>query len=304
MQYHDILRDYLRDYAIPAMLEQGWTYKAAKSYGWQKAERGAGYHVDQPLRTHILNGLYALTRVLEYLKIKGYYRVSENDFKRTLVLYTLHDAYKDIELSVTRMGNSDFSVPLTALDELIERMGLRKFVHVKAEDIRLASVSLLSPKLADLSSSSSGISHLLTLVHLADAFASQQTARDYITAENRLREITGHDALTVRQDARMSKRLGVPVQPQAVNPPLKFYYHELDDYRGLSTLLIHQSTEAVLDQFGLYPILYFANGILYLGPESIEVNVEDLQHKIATTLFSKIRPVSYTHLTLPTILRV
>ncbi len=83
MQYHNILRDYLREYAIPAMLEQGWAFKPAKSYGWEKAQRGPEYHVDQPLRTHILNGLYALTRVLEYLKEKGYYRIGENDFKRT-----------------------------------------------------------------------------------------------------------------------------------------------------------------------------------------------------------------------------
>ena len=173
MQYHNILRDYLRDYAIPAMLEQGWAFKPAKLYGWQYAQRGPEYHVDQPLRTHIINGLYALTRVLEYLKNKEYYHISETEFKRTLVLYTMHDAYKDFEIASTRMGKSDFSIPLVELDKLLERMRLRQFVHLKSEDIRAASVSLQSPKVADLSSCTPGISHLLTLVHLADAFASQ-----------------------------------------------------------------------------------------------------------------------------------
>ena len=121
MQYHNILRDYLRDYAIPAMLEQGWAFKPAKLYGWQYAQRGPEYHVDQPLRTHIINGLYALTRALEYLKNKEYYHISETEFKRTLVLYTMHDAYKDFEIASSRMGRSDFSIPLVELDKLLER---------------------------------------------------------------------------------------------------------------------------------------------------------------------------------------
>lgn len=289
MQYHNILRDYLGEYAIAAMLEQGWAFKPAKSYGWQYAQRGPEYHVDQPLRTHIVNGLYALTRVLEYLKDKEYYRISETEFKRTLVLYTMHDAYKDFELASTRMGNSDFSIPLTELDKLLERMGLRKFVAVKAEDIRAASVSLQSPKIGDLSSCTPGISRLLTLVHLADALASQQTARDYKTAENRVRELTTDDAITASQQERMSKRIGVPIQAYEAKPPLAFSYHELDDYRGLSTLLIHQATEQVLSEPGLYPILYFANGVLYLGPERREADAEELRRKIATNLFARMR---------------
>ncbi len=289
MQYHNILRNYLQDYAIPAMLEQGWAFKPAKSYGWQYAQRGPEYHVDQPLRTHIINGLYALTRVLEFLKDRDYYCITESEFKRTLVLYTMHDAYKDIELASTRMGNSDFGIPLAELDKLLERMRLRQFVSVKAEDIRAASVSLQSNKVADLSACTPDISHLLTLVHLADAFASQQTARDYKTAENRLRELSRSDAITAGQQERMSRRIGVPVQSYESKLPLGFYYHELDDYRGLSTLLIHQATEQVLGELDLYPILYFANGILYLGPEKREADAEELRSKIATAVFAQMR---------------
>src|SRR5260370_7200646 len=102
----------------------------------------------------------------------------------------MDDAYKDFELAHTRMGNSDFSIPLRELDKLLEHMRLRQFVSVKAEDIRAASVSLQSPKVADLSSCTPGITHLLTLVHLADAFASQQPARDSKPAQNRFRQLT------------------------------------------------------------------------------------------------------------------
>src|SRR5258707_12660848 len=106
MQYHDILRDYLREYAVPAMLEQGWAFKAAKLYGWQKAQRGPEYHVDQPLRTHIMNGLYAITRLLAYLKSNGYYRISDTEINRLLVLYTMPVAYDVLLLANTCIVNS------------------------------------------------------------------------------------------------------------------------------------------------------------------------------------------------------
>lgn len=288
MQYHSILREYLRDYALPAMLDLGWTSKAAKSYLWAGAQRPE-YQIDQPLRTHILNGLYSITRLLEYLQARGYYRISEHEFKRLLVLYTLHDAYKDSDLAKTRTGTSEFGVPLEPIEELLERTNLREFVPIKAEDIRAGMVSLLSDRVSDFSATTPGTSRLLTLVHLADAFASQQTARDYKTAENRLSEITRHDAVTARQEQRLSKRLGTDVQEDDVKPTLKFYYHELDEYRGLSTLLIHQATGDVLEGLGLYPLLYYANGILYVGPEGIEADTDELRMKITTLLFAKIK---------------
>ncbi len=288
MQYHQILSEFIERYAVPAMLQEGWAFKPAKSYAWKQARRGPEYHVDQPLRTHILNGLYALTRLLQYLADQGYYRMREEQFKRTLVLYTLHDAYKDSTLAKTRRGSSEFDVPLSELEALIERMGLRDFAYVTAEDIRAASVSLLSPKVADLSACTPGTSHLLMFVHLADAFASQQTARDFATAENRIREISQGDEHIVRQEMRMSKRTGITPQAQ-VKPELQCYYHELDEYRGLSTLLIHQATEEALAPYGLYPILYFANGILYIGPKDIEINTETLHKTIAAHLFSRIK---------------
>ncbi len=288
VRYHTILSEYMERYAVPAMLEQGWAFKAAKSYAWKQAKRGPEYHIDQPLRTHILNGAYALTRLLEYLQEKGYYQMSENAFKRTLVLYTLHDAYKDSEVAKTRTGASDFSIPLSALEALIERMNLRQFVNVTAEDIRAASVSLLSPKVADLSACTPGTTHLLTFVHLADAFASQQTARDCGTAENRLREISRDGAIALNTVKRTSKRTGI-IPNETALPELQFYYHELDDYRGLSTLLIHKATEEALATHGLYPVLYFANGILYVGPKGIVFDADALRQTIATNLFSNIR---------------
>lgn len=289
--YFHILEDYISNYAIGAMLQEDWAFKPAKSYGWKAAARGADFHVDQPLRTHILNGLFALTRLLEYLDEQGYFTLSEPDFKRTLVLHTLHDAYKDPVLTRTRLGGSDFGVPLDELDALYQRMVLHRFIALTPADLRAASVSLLSNKVGDIAAGTSGITHLFTLVHLADSLASQQTARDYRSAENRLREISMGDAVMARNDARIRRRLSLGDEADRVSslPELAFYYHELDDYRGLSTLLIHQVTEDLLRPAGLYPLLYFANGILYVGPKGVELDPEELHREIARQLFSKIR---------------
>lgn len=289
-QYHHILQEYVDKFAIPAMLKEGWWFKAAKSYGWEGAARGADFHVDQPLRTHILNGLYALTRTLEYLEKYGYYTLSATEFKRALVLYSLHDAYKDGDLARWRVGTSDFDIPLAALNDLLERMKLREFVSVKPEDLRAASVALLSTKVADLSACTPGITRLLTLVHLADSFASQQTSRDYTSAENRLRELSRDDATRNRNYSRISQRLSeASTSEEESRPALALYYHELDDYRGLSTLLIHQVVEEELAPFELYPILYFANGLLYIGPAKVAIDVEKVRANVASRLFTKIR---------------
>ncbi|MEI6045097.1 MAG: type I-D CRISPR-associated protein Cas10d/Csc3, partial [Chloroflexota bacterium] len=214
----------------------------------------------------------------------GYYKVQIEEYKKALVLYTLHDAYKDPEIAATKVGFSDSSIPLQVLDKLVEKMGLRRFSNVTAEELRVASVYLQGDKFGDLSGGEAGLSAVITLVRLADSLASQQTARDSKTSENRFQEIKARNGDIFAQINRT--RAGQAVEPKK---ELTFYYHELDDYRGLSTLLIHQATEQVLQNLSLYPILYFANGVLYIGPKGINADVNELRQKITETLFAKIK---------------
>ncbi len=294
-EYHTILQDYLQRYALPGMLAQGWAFKPAKSSD-RVENRRANYHIDQSLRTHILNGLYALTRVLEYLDTHHYCRLLPGEFKRTLVLYTLHDAYKDIELAEALMDTSGNSLPLSILEALIEKMRLRDFAPVKVEDVRFASVSTRSHRVGDLASCTPGTDRLADFVHLADALASQQSARDYSTAEHYLQGILGAPRVAARFRARVAPRLDDQTPPAGQPPPkLAFCYHEVDDYRGLSTLVLHHATQEVLARFGLYPILYFANGVLYIGPDDVisapwdEAALADVRRDIAAAFFTHIR---------------
>lgn len=136
-QYHPILQKYVRDYALPAMLEQGWAFKVAKSIDWA-GNRRVNYHIDQSLLTHILNALYGIMRVLQYLDDLRYRHLDENRFKKLLVLVTIHDVYKDPEVAQTRLDSSLFSIPLKEIERLLDAMHLRQFVPIKAEDIRAA----------------------------------------------------------------------------------------------------------------------------------------------------------------------
>jgi hypothetical protein len=289
MQYHPILRNYVRDYALPGMLTLGWTFKSAKSIDWP-GNRRVNYHIDQSLRTHILNALYGITRVLQYLADTGYLHLGKDHFEKLLVLVTMHDLYKDPDVAQTRVDSSPYSIPLEEIERLLDATGLRDFAPVKAEDIRAMMISQLSPRVGDFSSTTPGTLYLRDFVGLADALASQQTARDFRTAQNYLHEIlrAGKEEYAARTQSRMSARTGIPLQPLAATPALSFGYHELDDFRGLSTLEIHQAAEHVLRAYGLYPVLYFANGLLYLCQDPGAVDGADLQHKITKQVFAHI----------------
>jgi hypothetical protein len=284
------LQDYLDNYAMPAMLGQDWATELAKSIDYQDAQR-AGYHIDQSLRTHIVNGLFAITHLLEYLGQRKYYHLNDAAFKRLLVLYTLHDAYKDQWIKRHQMGKSDFSIPLARLEQLIEDMGLRRFVpDLTAAEARAASVALLSHAVGDLSDCPPATSKLLTPLHLVDSLASQQTARDCRTTNNYLHKLIATTDQNSSQTARLAARTGKTVTPTEARPGLAFYYHELDDYRGLSTLLIHQATaDALAARLDLYPILYFANGTLYLGPAGAQDDLPALREEIRTRVFALLK---------------
>src|SRR5438552_100743 len=115
--YRAILQDFLDRHALPAMLRRGWTLEMGKDPDYAGNLR-QDFHVEQPLRTHILNGLYAITRVLEYLDQGDHYRLGRDDFKRVLALYALHDVYKERKTGAKKLPGSEYAIPLPDLEEL------------------------------------------------------------------------------------------------------------------------------------------------------------------------------------------
>src|SRR3954449_7046796 len=89
--YHKILGRLLADGLLNRMVDRGWATLPAKTAGYEHGRRGPESYADQPMRTHILNGLFGLTRLVTYLARKGLYAPSTEDFEQALRWYVLHD---------------------------------------------------------------------------------------------------------------------------------------------------------------------------------------------------------------------
>jgi CRISPR-associated protein Csc3 len=268
MSYGDILTEYIESGIVGRMIEQGYALFPAKSAGYE-GYRGGDYYVDMSIRTHVLNGLFPITRLLSYFVDQDIFTMSEAYFRQLLAYFTTHDFHKDPDV-VNLKQRGEFDVPLAEVKEEILALSIPNFVTTTPAEHRVTMVHLPSPKVGDYTEARSGTSRLEPWVHIADALSSMQTARDYHTVENYLRK-----TLT-RQYARR---------------PWAFYWHEVDDYRGLSTLLLHQAISDILEkEYDLVPLLYFPNGMLYIGPTRNDFgDVTGLRQQIGETFFKLIQ---------------
>ncbi|MGQ9558321.1 MAG: type I-D CRISPR-associated protein Cas10d/Csc3 [Desulfurispora sp.] len=225
---------------IPAMVQRGYHSRPAKTVAW-----GEG-HIDQPLLVHIQNGVFGLLQVLALLEKKGIRLVDEAGLRRAIVMYVTHDLHKMTEYAVSQdAGRSQFDQALEDYQAEIQALGLDKFADTVPAMHRAAAVSLCSPKTGDLSACPPGTALLVDLVHLADCMASMTHCQQTSVLANRLQKLL----------------------PPGRAHRYAFYYHRLDDLKGLFTNLLHRAVSQVLEEnYGLYPLLYFADSTLYLGP--------------------------------------
>jgi len=234
------------EHFIPAMLR--WQYHLTLVKG------GPDYpHLsEQSHFAHIVNGVFGLTELVKFIGGEKIFVAGLDDstFRKALALYTVHEVHKDN--GVTLLGKSGFSIPLERLREEYGRLGLDKFAEVDEHLMRAANVHKRSTKHGDLLLSDENGSLLWLLVRLADTFASVKSPEE------------ARSSLMV-----YLPKLGPAFAPKS--PPGKYalYYHEIKDVRGVLTNTIHQAVAQQLQQeFGLWPLLYFATGTLYLGPST------------------------------------
>jgi hypothetical protein len=230
---------------VPAMLR--WQYHLTLAKG------GPDYpHLpEQSHFSHIVNGVFALTELIKFVTGEKVFvaGLDELAFRKALALYTVHEVHKSPDLE--RIGSTEFSIPLDRLRQEYEQLGLSQFVQVDEHLMRAANVHKRSTKHGDLLLSDENSSLLWLLVRLADTFASVKSPEE------------ARSSLMV-----YLPKLGPAFAPKS--PPGKYtlYYHEIKDVRGVLTNTIHQATaQRLRDEFGLYPLLYFATGTLYLGPQ-------------------------------------
>lgn len=247
----DILTKYIEKF-VPAMLR--WQYHLILVKG------GPDYpHLpEQSHFAHIVNGVFGLATLVKFV-VKQKIFVADLDaatFRKALALFTIHEVHKATDFE--KMNKTEFAIPLERLREEYDRLGLNDFAEIDEHLMRAANVHKRSNKQGDLLLGDEDGSLLWLLVRLADTFASVKEP----------------------EEARSSlmtylPKLGPAFVPKS--PPGKYalYYHEIKDIRGVLTNTIHQVTTGQLQQeFGLYPLLFFATGALYVGPKAPELDRE------------------------------
>ncbi|MCX7856241.1 MAG: type I-D CRISPR-associated protein Cas10d/Csc3, partial [Anaerolineae bacterium] len=239
----------------PAMLRRGYHLTLVKG--------GPDYpHLsEQSHFTHIVNGAFALARLLQFVSQRGIAlpRLNASAMRKALALYTVHEVHKDREAA--RGGLSEFDIPLERVREEYEALGLEAFAGpVDDHLLRAANVHKRSTRHGDvLLSGDPGAQSLWLLVRIADAMASSQTP------EEAARSLQGYLA-----------DLSPCFAPHSPPGQFALYFHELRDVRGVLTNAIHEAVAGYLEaRLGFFPLLYFATGTLYLGPAGVAAEAAD-----------------------------
>jgi hypothetical protein len=253
-----VLRDYVGR-ILPRLWKRGYHLKLAKG--------GINYpHLsEQTMLAHVLNGAFGFSRLWAYLDREGVLPYDEAQHRQFLSLWTTHDLYK---LVSERLGSSTFSLSEQTIKEEIAALGLQEFAETTWRQHRIAMVGDPSPYHGDLALCPPGTQQVLDMVHVADALASITSPRE---------------------------TSGVWSDLLKLSPKLEdytLYWHELPDVRGVLTNQIHRATTEVLEQrYDLFPILFFATGVLYIGKKGVsDVDRTELCRKIADEVLSLLRP--------------
>lgn len=256
-----ILQEYMERF-VPAMLQ--WRYHLILVKG------GPEYNhlSEQSHFAHITNGVFGLSELVRFLVERQVFinDLNETVFRKALALFTIHEVHKAWDYE--KIGSTEFSIPLSRLQQEYERLGLSQFALVDEHLMRNANVHKRSTKHGDslLSNEDNG-SLLWLLVRLADTFASVKTPAEAISS------LVGY-----------LKMLGPVFMPQSPPGQYRLYYHEIQDMRGVLTNIIHATiSQSLQKQQGFYPLLFFPTGTLYLGPSSPrELSRADIIQEVIT----------------------
>ncbi len=239
MVIQDVLGDYIQHF-VPAMQRLGYQTTLAKG--------GPEYpHLpEQSMFTHVINGVFGLMHLLSIIlreKIPLPH-LDEITLRKALALYTIHDVHKIPGFQ--KIGSSEFAIPLERLRDEYNRLGLKAFADIDEYLMRAVNVSKRSQYQGDILLAEEEGSFLWLLVRIADTIASMVNVHESDTLMNYLKQL--------------APELGAHY---------RLYYHEIRDVRGVLTNLIHTVVACRLEQLGLHPLLFFANGTLYLGPKQV-----------------------------------
>lgn len=255
----DVLREYLRPekgdaihdpyqvlidyYEIidPSLRGSSVAYLPAKS-----TEMGK---VDQTMLNHIRNGVWALIELNVGLVALGSANaLSERELKEVIALFSVHDLHK----IRGRDWKEQFDISQEEVLEYAEAFGATKFAPgLTGHDFQSVAVAL----------------HKSVGFH-ANLSVKFNLYRPWLTVADTLASIEQPQATPSMQQ-----------QLDRIDPSVDFYYHTFQEATGILTNLVHTGIAGWASEKGLYPLLIFEKGVLYLGEadKQFELNAEDIK---------------------------
>jgi CRISPR-associated protein Csc3 len=234
---YEVLADYYEQ-VDPKLLDSGVAYRPAKSVEMGK--------VDQPMISHIRNGVWAIIELNEALDMLGKPLLDNSVLREIVALYVVHEIHKLNDNNF----KAQFDISQKEASDWADKFGLSDFTpNLNAHDYQSVAVGQHS-KTGYHSNLSSKYTLYKPWVDVADTLASTEIpcATDY-----------------------MQKKL------DQINNELDFYYHKFNESIGILSNLVHTGAASWAARKGLIPLLIFEQGIVYVGKEGIECKLNSVK---------------------------
>ncbi|ACL15519.1 CRISPR-associated protein Csc3 [Methanosphaerula palustris E1-9c] len=220
---------------------------AASPYALLPAKNVEFGRVDQPMLNHIRNGVCAMVELNEVLlTLKSSAALSEAGVREAVALFAVHNLHQCIDRDRKEQTNT----PAAFVETIADEFGLAAYAPtLTPADYRAVSVALQSAR-GDPAGMSRKGADLLRWLKFAETLAGQMSS-----------------------SVTTSMRTAL----EAIDPGLAFSYHRFQEPIGILTNLVHTGVSAWMGQKGVYPLLVFETGVLYIGPHDVEPGALDLE---------------------------
>ena len=213
------------------LLDSGIAYRPAKSVEMGK--------IDQPMISHIRNGVWAITELNEVISKLGLLPLDDIVLKEVIALFVIHDIHKLNE----KDWKEQFDISEKEASEWAEKFGLFDFAPgLNAKDYQSVAVA----------------QHARTGFHsnLSPKFTSYKSWTDVADT------LASIEVPMVTES--MQKQL------DQIDETLDFYYHTFNEATGILSNLVHTGIASWAQRKGLIHLLIFEKGIVYVGKKGIE----------------------------------
>ncbi len=231
---YDVLVEYYEQ-VDPKLLDSGVAYMPAKSVEMGK--------VDQPMVSHLRNGVWAIIELNEALDKLDLYPLDKSKLKEAVALFVAHELHK----LTNKDWKEQFDISQEEASEWANKFGLFDFAPgLSAHDYQSVSVAQ-HRSIGFHSNLSSRFMLLKPWTDIADTLASIEAPCATESMQKQLDQITDG---------------------------LDFYYHKFNESTGILSNLVHTGVSSWAREQGLIPLLIFERGIVYIGREGTVCKLE------------------------------